>query len=321
MNNTIAIGKTGLKAFKLGFGAGVVGNSMMYPKVDDTLSRQLIKTALKKGINFIDTAFLYGMGHSEELIGEAIRKYGSREQLVISTKASSNPQFNQEGRLEVDNSPVALRKAVDDSLMRLQTDYVDIFFLHFPDSRTPLSEAADTLAELKKSGKIKAIGASNLSFEQLQSFNVDKHLDVLQAEYSLLVRQAEADIIPYCLKHDISLIPFFPLASGLLAGKYKKDDVFNDASRMNNPLFQKEAFLANLDRVDRFKALAKDKGAEPAQIALAWLLTRPAVNLIIPGATKPDQIESNLRTLDVQLTDDDIKELDLIFKQDNKLTK
>ncbi|MGQ3478698.1 aldo/keto reductase [Paenibacillus sp. TY11] len=320
MDHTIAIGRTGLKAFKLGFGAGVVGNSMMYPKVDDTLSRQLIKAALEKGINFIDTAFLYGMGHSEELIGEAIREHGGREHLVISTKASSNPLFNQ-GRLEVDNSPAALRKAVDDSLMRLQTDYVDIFFLHFPDSRTPLSEAADTLAELKKSGKIKAIGASNLSFEQLQAFNADKHLDVLQAEYSLLVRHAEVDVIPYCLEHEISLIPFFPLASGLLAGKYKKDDVFNDTSRMNNPLFQKEAFLANLECVDRFKAFAKDKGIEPAQIALAWLLTRPAVDVIIPGATKPDQIESNLQTLGVRLTGDELKQLDIIFNQDNLLTE
>ncbi|SFF39538.1 Predicted oxidoreductase [Paenibacillus algorifonticola] len=312
MNHEVTIGRTGLTAFKLGFGAGVVGNSMMYPKVDDALSRQLIQSALEKGINFIDTAFLYGMGHSEELIGEAIRAHGGRERLVISTKASANPQFSQTG-LEVDNSPAALRKSVDDSLMRLQTDYIDIFFLHFPDSRTPLSEAADTLAELKKSGKIKAIGASNLSFEQLQEFNANQHLDVLQAEYSLLVRQAEADVIPYCLEHEISLIPFFPLASGLLAGKYKKDDVFHDVSRMNNPLFQKEAYVANLERVDRFKAFAQAKGAEPAQIALAWLLTRPAVHLIIPGATKPDQMDSNLQTLNVQLSEEELKQLDVIF--------
>jgi aryl-alcohol dehydrogenase-like predicted oxidoreductase len=106
-----------------------------------------------------------------------------------------------------------------------------------------------------------------------------------------------------------------------LAGKYKKDDVFNDTSRMNNPLFQKEAFLANLERVDRFKAFAKDKGADPAQIALAWLLTRSAVDLIIPGATKPDQIESNLQTLGVRLTSDELKQLDILFNQDNLFTE
>ena len=313
MNHTVTIGKTGLSAFKLGFGAGVVGNSMMYPKVDDNLSRQLIQTALDQGINFIDTAFLYGMGHSEELIGEALKKHGGREHLVISTKASPNPSFTEQG-LQVDNSPAALRQAVDDSLLRLQTDYIDLFFLHFPDSRTPLGEAAETLAELKKSGKIRAIGASNLSFEQLLEFNANKHLDVLQAEYSLLVRQPEKDIIPYLLQHDISLIPFFPLASGLLAGKYKKEDVFTDTSRLNNPLFQKEAYLANLERVEQFKAFAQAKGAEPAQLALAWLLTRPVVDLIIPGATRPDQIESNLLTLNVHLNEDELQQLDSIFK-------
>ncbi|WP_438492654.1 aldo/keto reductase [Paenibacillus sp. IHBB 3054] len=312
MNQTVEIGRTGLAAFKIGFGAGVVGNSMMYPKMDDDLSRQLIQAALQKGINFIDTAFLYGLGHSEEIIGEAIREYGGREQLVISTKASPSPEFTPTG-LQVDNSSAALRKAVDDSLTRLQTDYIDIFFLHFPDTRTPLSEAADTLAELKKSGKIKAVGASNLSYSQLQEFNAEGHLDVLQAEYSLLVRQPEEKVIPYCLKHGISLIPFFPLASGLLAVKYTKDDVFNDTSRMNNPLFHQEAFQANVERVERFKAFAQNKGADPAQIALAWLLTRPAVDLIIPGATRPEQIESNLQTLNIQLTEDDLKQLETIF--------
>ncbi|MGN7760785.1 aldo/keto reductase [Paenibacillus sp. 22594] len=314
MNNRNTLGRTGLEAFKIGFGAGVIGNSMMYPKVDDTLSRQLIRTALSQGIDFIDTAFLYGLGHSEELIGEAIRKHGERERLILSTKASTNPQFTESG-LQVDNSPAALRQAVDDSLTRLQTDYIDIFFMHFPYSSTPLAESAHTLAELKKSGKIRAVGASNLTFQQLQEFNADGHLDVLQAEYSLLVRQPEADVIPYCLEHGISLIPFFPLASGLLAGGYKKGEVFTDTSRLNNPLFQKDAYNANLDRVEQLKALAQIKGVSPAQISLAWLLTRPGVDLIMPGATKPEQIESNLQTLTVHLTPEDIAHLEIIFNQ------
>lgn len=139
-------------------------------------------------------------------------------------------------------------------------------------------------------------------------------MDVLQTEYSLLVRHAEEDVIPYCLKNNISLIPFFPLASGLLAGAYKQEDVFTDTSRLNNPLFQGEAFLANLKRVDQFKVFAKKKNAHPAQIALAWLLTRPAVDLIIPGATRPDQITSNLQALSIRLTDAELNELDTIFK-------
>jgi myo-inositol catabolism protein IolS len=273
----------------MGFDAGVVGNAMMYPKMDDRKSEELMYSALRHNIEMIDTAYLYGMGRSEELIGEVIHKQGVRDQLILSTKASPNPQFGEAG-LEVDNSPSALREAVDDSLKRLKTDYIDIFYLHFPNSSTPLLESAFTLAQLKKEGKIRAVGASNLNFQQLQEFNKEGYLDVLQAEYSLLVRTVEKEIIPYCLKNDISLIPFFPLASGLLAGSYKEDDVFTDTSRLNNPLFQKDAFIANLKRVDQLKEFAKRKEVQPAQIALAWLLT---------------------------LTENELHELDHIFDQNN----
>lgn len=316
VENKVRIGKTGLQSSKMGFGAGVVGNAMMYPKMDDRKSEELMYSALSHNIEMIDTAYLYGMGRSEELIGEVIHKQGVRDQLILSTKASPNPQFGEDG-LEVDNSPSALREAVDDSLKRLKTDYIDIFYLHFPNSSTPLLEAAFTLAQLKKEGKIRAVGASNLNSQQLQEFNKEGYLDVLQAEYSLLVRTVEKEIIPYCLKNDISLIPFFPLASGLLAGSYKEDDVFTDTSHLNNPLFRKDAFLANLKRVDQLKEFAKRKEVQPAQIALAWLLTRPSVDVIIPGATRPDQINSNLQALNVQLTENELHELDHIFDQNN----
>jgi aryl-alcohol dehydrogenase-like predicted oxidoreductase len=316
VENKVPIGKTGLQSSKMGFGAGVVGNAMMYPKMGDRKSEELMYSALSHNIEMIDTAYLYGMGRSEELIGEVIHKQGVRDQLILSTKASPNPQFGEAG-LEVDNSPSALREAVDDSLKRLKTDYIDIFYLHFPNSSTPLLEAAFTLAQLKKEGKIRAVGASNLNFQQLQEFNKEGYLDVLQAEYSLLVRTVEKEIIPYCLKNDISLIPFFPLASGLLAGSYKKDNVFTDTSRLNNPLFQKDAFLANLKQVDQLKEFAKRKEVQPAQIALAWLLTRPPVDVIIPGATRPDQINSNLQALNIQLTENELHELDHIFDQNN----
>ncbi|MDQ0113782.1 aldo/keto reductase [Paenibacillus harenae] len=313
MHTKTAIGKTGLQAFHIGLGAGVVGNTMMYPKVTEDMGKEIIHAALDHGIDFIDTAYLYGLGRSEELIGEALQQRGIREQVVLSTKASSNPQF-AEGGLEVDNSPAALRQAVEDSLQRLRTDYIDIFFLHFPNSHTPLDEAAAALAELKREGKIRAIGASNLDFNQLQQFNADRHLDILQTEYSLLARKAEEQIIPYCLQHGISVIPIFPLSSGLLAGRYNKDDVFTDTARMNHPLFQREAYLESLERVERLKAFAQQKRQEPAQIALAWLLQQPGVDHIIPGASRPEQIEDNLRTLDVQLSEDDLRKIDAIFR-------
>jgi myo-inositol catabolism protein IolS len=313
MNGKTKIGRTELSAFKIGLGAGAVGNQMMYPNVTEETGKQLIHTALDQGIDFIDTAYLYGMGRSEELIGEVLKERGGRDRLVISTKASSNPKFVN-GTIEVDNSRPSLRQAVEDSLRRLQTDYLDVYFLHFPDTITPLAEVAGTLAEMKQEGKIKAIGVSNVNFEQLKQFNEDHHLDILQTQYSLLVRDAEAEIVPYCLDHHISIMPFFPLAAGLLAGKYKQNDTFNDMSRMNNPLFQREAFLANLELVEQLKAFARNKGAEPAQVALAWLLSRPGIDVIIPGAKRPDQIEGNLQTLKVQLNEKEIQEISTIFQ-------
>nr|WP_242490992.1 aldo/keto reductase [Priestia endophytica] len=155
-----------MQSSKMGFGAGVVGNAMMYPKMDDRKSEELMYSALSHNIEMIDTAYLYGMGRSEELIGEVIHKQGVRAQLILSNQASPNPQFG-EAWLEVDNSPSALREAVDDSLKRLKTDYIDIFYLHFPNSSTPLLEAAFTLAQLKKSGLLVLLISISSSFKSL----------------------------------------------------------------------------------------------------------------------------------------------------------
>lgn len=313
MNNRTFIGSTGLQTSKIGLGAGVVGNTMMYPKITEETGTEIIEAALDQGIDFLDTAYLYGLGRSEELIGEALQRKGVRDRVIISTKAAANPQFTA-GGLAVDNSPAALRQSVEDSLKRLQTDVIDIFILHFPDDRTPLKQAADTLNQLKLEGKIRAVGASNLDYNQLQAFNADGYLDVLQTEYSLLARQAEEDILPYCLRHHISVIPIFPLASGLLAGRYTKDDIFTDTARLNHPLFQREVYLDSPERVEQLKIWARQKNLDPAQISLAWLLLQNGVDLIIPGASRPDQISSNLRTLEVQLSEDDLRTIDTIFR-------
>jgi len=313
MNTKAEIGKTGIEINRIGFGAGVVGNTMMYPHVTEEMGRTLIDAVLQQDIQLIDTAFLYGMGRSEELIGEAIRTFGKREQLVLSTKASANIQMTATG-IRVDNCPAALRQSVEDSLRRLQTDHLDLFFVHFPNSDTPLHESAGELDRLRQEGKIRAIGASNLNMAELQDFNADGYMDVFQTEYSLLNRQAEQQLIPYCLEHTISVIPIYPLASGLLAGHYTREQTFHDVSRMNNPMFQREAYLANLERVDALKSLASDKQVSLPQLALAWLLNRPGVDLIIPGATRPDQLASNMRTLDVVLSSSDMDQLDMLSR-------
>ncbi|MCP9300560.1 aldo/keto reductase [Bacillus halotolerans] len=310
MDQTRALGQTNLQVKRIGFGANAVGGHNLFPNLNDETGKDLVRTALDGGVNFIDTAFIYGLGRSEELIGEVVHERGVRDQLIIASKGA-HKEVN--GRIELDNSRDFLRGEVEKSLKRLKTDYIDLYYVHFPDGKTPLAEVAGTLKELKDEGKIKAIGASNLNYQQLQEFNADGYLEVFQSEYSLIQRDAEKELLPYCEKHGISFIPYFPLASGLLTGKFTKDDAFDDI-RKDKPQFQGDTFIQNLKKVDKLKAVAEEKNAETAHVALAWLLTRPAVDAIIPGAKRPEQLKANLKTLDVELTDDEAEFISRIFK-------
>ncbi|MBU8639193.1 aldo/keto reductase [Bacillus pumilus] len=305
----VTLGRTNLQVNPIGLGTNAVGGHNLFPNLSEDAGRELVETALDQGVNFLDSAFIYGLGRSEELIGEIIAKRGGRENLVLATKGA-HKEVN--GQIELDNSRDFLREQVENSLKRLQTDYIDLYYMHFPDGRTPLEEVAGTLKELKDEGKIRAIGASNLDFEQLQAFNRDGYLDVLQSEYSLLKREAEKDLLPYCVEHRISFIPYFPLASGLLTGKFTKDATFDDI-RAKDPLFQGEAFLQNLEKVDKLKAIAQSKNAETAHVALAWLLAQDGIDAIIPGAKRAEQVQQNLKTNDVQLTKEEINQIDQIF--------
>ncbi|PAC81072.1 oxidoreductase [Bacillus sp. 7788] len=305
----VTLGRTDLQVNPIGLGTNAVGGHNLFPNLSEDAGRELVETALDQGVNFLDSAFIYGLGRSEELIGEIIAKRGGRENLVLATKGA-HKEVN--GQIELDNSRDFLREQVENSLKRLQTDNIDLYYMHFPDGRTPLEEVAGTLKELKDEGKIRAIGASNLDFEQLQAFNRDGYLDVLQSEYSLLKREAEQDLLPYCVEHRISFIPYFPLASGLLTGKFTKDATFDDI-RAKDPLFQGEAFLQNLEKVDKLKAIAQSKNAETAHVALAWLLAQEGIDAIIPGAKRAEQVLQNLKTNDIQLTKEEINQIDHIF--------
>ncbi|ALC82951.1 MULTISPECIES: aldo/keto reductase [Bacillus] len=310
MAEQIEIGKSGLIVNPIGLGTNAVGGHNLYPDLNEETGKELVRTALDHGINFLDTAFIYGPERSEELIGEVIKERGSRDSVVIATKGAH--KF-VDGEVEFDNSPAFLKDAVESSLKRLQTDYIDLFYIHFPDEHTPKDEAVGALKELKDQGKIKSIGVSNFSIEQLKEANKDGYVDVLQAEYNLFKREAEKDLLPYTAENNISFVPYFPLASGLLGGKYTKDTKFNDI-RAKIPLFQGEAFIRNLEKVDQVREIANAKNAEVAHVVLAWYLTWDAIDTIIPGAKKPEQVINNLKTLNVELTKEEIDKIDSIFK-------
>jgi myo-inositol catabolism protein IolS len=303
------IGKTDLYVNPIGFGTNAVGGHNIYPNLNDETGREMVRTAFEYGINFLDTAYIYGPGRSEELIGEVMKEKNKRSEVILATKGAH--KF-LDGNVVVDNSPAFLRQTVEDSLKRLQTDYIDLFYIHFPDEHTPKDEAVGALKELKDQGKIRAIGVSNFSHDQLVEANKDGYVDAYQGEYNLFKRAAEKDLLPYAAEHGISFIPYFPLAAGLLGGKYTKDATFNDG-RAKNPMFQGDTFIQNLEKVEQVREIANSKGAEVADIVLAWYLTQPAIDVLIPGAKQPEQVIRNLKTLDIELTKNDIQTISEIF--------
>lgn len=308
MTKQIRLGRTELLVCPIGLGANAVGGHNIYPNLSDETGKDVVRTALDSGVNFLDTAYFYGLGRSEELIG-LVLKERNRHEAVIATKGAHKMV---DGNIGFDNSPAFLTQCVEDSLRRLQTDYIDLFYIHFPDEQTPKAEAVGALQRLKEQGKIRAIGVSNFSVEQMREANADGYVDVLQSEYNLFKRGAEKELLPFCKENGISFIPYFPLASGLLGGRYTKDSTFSD-NRAKNPMFQGERFAQNMAKVDQLRPLAEAKQTEVAHLVLAWYLQQPAIDALIPGAKRPEQVKENLKTLNVQLTAEETAKIDTIF--------
>jgi aryl-alcohol dehydrogenase-like predicted oxidoreductase len=310
MDKKNRLGTTELYVNPIGLGTNAVGGHNLFPNLQDETGKEMVRTAINNGINFLDTAYIYGPERSEQLVGEVIKEKGNRSEIVIATKGAHKLV---DGKMVFDNSPAFLKESVESSLKRLQTDYIDLFYIHFPDNETPKDEAVGALKELKDAGKIRAIGVSNFSIEQLKEANKDGYVDVVQSEYNLFKRGAEKDLLPYTSENNISFIPYFPLASGLLGGKYHKDSKFVDG-RAKNPLFQGEAFIQNLEKVERIREIARAKYAETAHVVLAWYLTRDSIDALIPGAKRPEQVSENLKTLEVSLSKEEIDQIDRIFQ-------
>jgi myo-inositol catabolism protein IolS len=306
----VQIGNSGLQANPIGLGTNAVGGHNIYPNLNEETGKDLVRAALDNGINLLDTAYIYGPERSEELVGEVVKERGSRDDIVLATKGAH--EFKGE-EVVYNNSPSFLKQSVENSLKRLQTDYIDLFYIHFPDEHTNKAEAVGALKELKDQGKIKSIGVSNFDLEQLKEANKDGYVDVLQSHYNLFHRDAEEDLLPYTAEQGISFIPYFPLASGLLAGKYDENTTFDDI-RSKDPLFQGEAFKANLKKVDQVRNIANAKGVEVPHLVLAWYLTRDSIDVLIPGAKRQEQVVDNLKTLNVKLTSEEIQRIDQIFK-------
>ncbi|CUW11157.1 aldo/keto reductase [Leuconostoc gelidum subsp. gasicomitatum] len=291
------------QAIKLGIGTNKVGGHNLFDNLKDQDGFDVVKEALDSGITMIDTAYMYGLGRSEEIIGQVIKNY-PRENFKIATKAAQDPDNN----LTINNDPIFLEKSVNDALSRLQTDYIDIFYIHFPDDKTPKYKAVAALNELKKAGKIRAIGLSNFSLEQIKEANKNNQVDYVEDHYNLIQRHVEREIWPYLKENDIKFVPYFPLASGLLTGKYTIDDT-NKFKHLNREEFEK--IIQILKGID---VIANKHGATVTQIILAWYIKNPEISAVIPGARVPSQVADNVATLKIDLSTDEYQNIDNVFK-------
>ncbi|HCZ9963326.1 TPA: aldo/keto reductase [Staphylococcus aureus] len=308
MKQFVNLGKSDVEVFPIALGTNAVGGHNLYPNLDEEQGKDVVRQAINHGINLLDTAYIYGPERSEELVGEVVKEY-PREQIKIATKGSHEFDENQE--VHQNNQPEYLKQQVENSLKRLQTDYIDLYYIHFPDDNTPKDQAVAALQELKEQGKIKAIGVSNFTLDQLKEANKDGYVDVVQLEYNLLHRENEA-VLQYCVDHLITFIPYFPLASGILAGKYDENTKFSD-HRTTRRDFIPGVFEENVRRVKALEILAAAHQTSIANIVLAFYLTRPAIDVIIPGAKRAEQVIENIKAADIVLSDDEIQYIDELF--------
>ncbi|HEC4204938.1 TPA: aldo/keto reductase [Staphylococcus aureus] len=308
MKQFVNLGKSDVEVFPIALGTNAVGGHNLYLNLDEEQGKDVVRQAINHGINLLDTAYIYGPERSEELVGEVVKEY-PREQIKIATKGSHEFDENQE--VHQNNQPEYLKQQVENSLKRLQTDYIDLYYIHFPDDNTPKDQAVAALQELKEQGKIKAIGVSNFTLDQLKEANKDGYVDVVQLEYNLLHRENEA-VLQYCVDHLITFIPYFPLASGILAGKYDENTKFSD-HRTTRRDFIPGVFEENVRRVKALESLAAAHQTSIANIVLAFYLTRPAIDVIIPGAKRAEQVIENIKAADIVLSDDEIQYIDELF--------
>lgn len=301
------LGSSGLRVSALGLGTNAFGK-----RADDAASTRIIHAALDQGINFIDTANIYAGTESERIIGQALQ--GRRENAVLATKAGLPRHDGPNGR---GSSRYHLQQELEQSLQRLQTDYVDLYQIHTFDPHTPLEETLRTLDDMVSSGKVRYIGASNYAaWELMKALGISEmkgHVRYIstQTSYSLADRTPEMELVLMCLDQGVGIIPYFPLAGGILTGKYNGQAGIPSGSRADtDPSFNRFLLEHNVRLGEQVSEKAAEYGCSPSVLSLAWLLARPAVSTVIVGATRTEQLEHNLASLSLELTPDMITELD-----------
>jgi aryl-alcohol dehydrogenase-like predicted oxidoreductase len=287
-------------------GLGCMGMSQMYGTADRAESLATIHRALDAGVTFLDTSDVYGEGHNEELVGEAIA--GRRGEVQLATKFSLT--HNDRGGMDIDGRPENVRARVEASLRRLRVDVIDLYYQHRVDPRVPIEDTVGAMAELVEQGKVRFLGLSEASAESIRRAVAVHPIAALQSEWSLWTRDLESEIVGVAREHGIGIVPFSPLGRGFLTGAITSPaDFGEDDWRRTHPRFTGEAFTANLRLVDAVRALAEEKGVTAGQLALAWVLAQGEDVVPIPGTKRRRYLEENIGSAAVQLSPEDLTRL------------
>jgi aryl-alcohol dehydrogenase-like predicted oxidoreductase len=278
-------------------------------RIDAAGTAAVVDAALDAGINFFDTADVYGAGQSEEFLGKALK--GRRNKAIIATKFGMKMGEDKEGA-----RPQYIRQALDASLQRLQVETIDLYQIHRPDPNTALADTMQALNDAMKAGKIREIGCSNFSAEQMRAARATKvphFFSSVQNDYSMMNREPEAEVLPECARAGVAFLPYFPLANGLLTGKYRKGKPFPESSRGKDAFGPKLFTPANLDRAEALIAFSESQGHSLLDLAFSWLAARPEICSVIAGAKTSEQVRSNSRAASWKLTAAELAEVDRIL--------
>jgi aryl-alcohol dehydrogenase-like predicted oxidoreductase len=312
---TREFGKTGMEITLIGFGSWAIGGNAWGPQDDDE-AVGAIRRAVELGKNWIDTAAAYGLGHSEELVARALKDVPENERPYVFTKSSL--VWDEEGEIHNILEKDSVKRECEDSLRRLQTDVLDLYQIHWPRPDEDIEEGWSAMAELKEEGKVRHIGVSNFNVEQMERAQQIAPVETLQPPYSMLKREVEEEMLPYCQENDIGVIVYSPMRSGLLTGKMTPERVQNfpsDDWRRNDPDFQEPRLSENLKLVELLHAIGEQYGRSPAEVAIAWTLRHPAVTAAIVGARRPDQVDGVIGAAEVRLSEDEIEEIEIALQK------
>ena len=318
---TVKLGKTGMEITPIGFGAWAIGGggwAAAWGPQDDDEAVGAIRRAVELGVNWVDTAAVYGLGHSEELVAQALKSVPESERPYVFTKCSL--VWDDEGDISNVLEKDSVKRECEESLRRLQTDVIDLYQIHWPRPDEDIEEGWEAMAELKDEGKVRHIGVSNFDVSQMERIGERAPVETLQPPYNMLNRGVEEEILPYCGENDIGVIAYSPMRSGLLTGKMTPERVANlpsDDWRRNADDFQEPRLSRNLALVGLLEEIGREHGRSPGEVAIAWTLRHPAVTAAIVGGRRPDQVDGIIGAAELRLSEDELDRIETFLTENS----